>query len=71
MAKITFLGDIMCEGPFLNAACKEGGTYDFSECFREICGLLSESDYVIGRQNKVHPHFLYCFRKLYRCIKRI
>lgn len=48
MAKITFLGDIMCEGPFLNAACKEDGTYDFSECFREICGLLSESDYVIG-----------------------
>lgn len=48
MAKITFLGDIMCEGPFLKAAYKEDGTYNFSECFQGIRGLLSESDYVIG-----------------------
>ena len=48
MVKITFLGDIMCEGPLLKAAHKEDGTYDFSECFQGICGLLTEADYVIG-----------------------
>lgn len=48
MVKISFLGDIMCEGPFLNAARKKDGTYDFSSAFMGLRQLLSESDYVIG-----------------------
>lgn len=48
MVKISFLGDIMCEGPFLNAARKKDGTYDFSSAFVGLRQLLSESDYVIG-----------------------
>lgn len=48
MIKISFLGDIMCEGPFLNAAHEKDGTYDFSTAFSGIGDLLADSDYVIG-----------------------
>lgn len=48
MMKISFLGDIMCEGPFLHAAQINICTYDFSTAFSGITKLLSESDYVIG-----------------------
>nr|WP_288858852.1 CapA family protein [uncultured Faecalicatena sp.] len=48
MLKISFLGDIMCEGPFLHAAQINNCTYDFSTAFNGIRELLSGSDYVIG-----------------------
>ena len=47
MIKISFLGDIMCEGPFLGAA-KKNGEYDFRECFAGLKDFLSASDFVIG-----------------------
>lgn len=48
MIKISFLGDIMCEGPFMRAAQQKDGSYDFDEAFAGIQELLSESDFVIG-----------------------
>lgn len=48
MVKISVLGDIMCEGPFLNAARRKNGEYDFDTAFSEIRSYLSNSDYVIG-----------------------
>lgn len=48
MIKISFLGDIMCEGPFLRAADTGQGGYDFSGAFDGLKDFLSESDYVIG-----------------------
>ena len=44
--KITVLGDIMCEPPFLQAAKARG--YDFLTALKPLRGLLSEADYVIG-----------------------
>ena len=44
--KITVLGDIMCEPPFLQAAKTRG--YDFLTALKPLRGLLSEADYVIG-----------------------
>lgn len=48
MLKISFLGDIMCEGPFLNAARNQSGEFSFGPAFVGLTGLLSESDFVIG-----------------------
>lgn len=47
MAKISFIGDIMCE-PVVLKYSKLDNKYDFSEIFSEIKVLLEESDYVIG-----------------------
>ena len=44
--KITVLGDIMCEPPFLQAAKTRG--CDFLTALKPLRGLLSEADYVIG-----------------------
>ena len=44
--KITVLGDIMCEPPFLQSAEKRG--YDFYTALSPLKGLLDEADYVIG-----------------------
>ena len=44
--KITVLGDIMCEPPFLEAAKARG--MDFYTAMEPLRGLLSEADYVIG-----------------------
>ncbi len=44
--KITVLGDIMCEPPFLHAAENRG--YDFLAALKPLQSLLSEADYVIG-----------------------
>lgn len=46
-AKITIIGDIMCE-PLLLRAAKSNGKYDFDGVFERMKTLFSESDYVIG-----------------------
>lgn len=50
IVKISFLGDIMCESPLLAAAANraKGSSYDFSEVFRGMIDICSESDYVVG-----------------------
>ena len=44
--KITVLGDLMCEPPFLEAAKARG--MDFYTAMKPLKGLLREADYVIG-----------------------
>ena len=46
--KVSFLGDIMCEEPFLRAATRSDGTYDFDSAFRGIRKICEKSDIVIG-----------------------
>ena len=41
--KVTFLGDVMCQGPMLKAYSAGDGKYDFSEVFAGVKGLLAES----------------------------
>lgn len=43
--KLSFLGDIMCEQPFLRAARR---SMDFSAAFQKVAPLLTKSDYVVG-----------------------
>ena len=66
-AKVSFLGDIMCEGPFLRAARVKGG-YDFDRAFSETERFFSGSDYIIGNLETVfagkelkYTHDLYSF----------
>lgn len=47
-AKVTFIGDIMCEPLLLKAAHQSDGTYNFDSVFKNVIGLLKESDYVVG-----------------------
>ena len=47
MEKITIIGDIMVEPPFLNQVSGPDG-YDFKPSFAPLKGLLGEADYVIG-----------------------
>lgn len=65
--KVSFIGDIMCEMPFLKAA-KTKGNYDFEEAFIELKNLFGNSDYVIGNLETVcagekqkYTHELYSF----------
>lgn len=46
--KISFLGDIMCEEPFLRAAKRNDDTYDFDRAFEGIRKICAESDFVVG-----------------------
>ena len=46
LTKITFLGDVMCQGRMLPAYAKPEGGYDFSEIFAGVRDLLSQSDFV-------------------------
>lgn len=46
-AKITFVGDLMCQGPMLEPYRTADG-YDFSDVFRDLKVFFAESDYVIG-----------------------
>ena len=46
-AKITIIGDIMCE-PRLLKASKSKGHYNFDGVFQNVKDLFKESDYVIG-----------------------
>lgn len=49
MNKITFIGDITCDRPLLNAAYdRKAGGYDFSPVFRKVKNLFADSDYVVG-----------------------
>ena len=47
MKKITILGDIMVEPPFMAQVEKEG-QYDFKPSFRPLKAILEGSDYVVG-----------------------
>lgn len=46
MLKISFLGDILCQMPFLKAAQQRGN--DFYTTFSPIAPILKESDYVVA-----------------------
>ena len=48
MIRLTFLGDIMCEGPFLEAARRKDGGYDFDRAFSGMKDFLSGADVVVG-----------------------
>lgn len=47
MKKISVIGDIMVEPPFMHQI-EKGGSYDFKPSFAPLKGILSGSDYVIG-----------------------
>lgn len=47
MHKITVIGDIMVEPPFMQQV-EQGGKYDFKPSFAPLKSILKESDYVIG-----------------------
>lgn len=47
MIKISFVGDVTCDRPFLQAANKEDG-YDFTGAFEHISDVLKSSDYAVG-----------------------
>lgn len=51
--KISFLGDIMCERPFLKAAKIKQHDYDFDQAFSSLKTLNGKSDYVIGNLETV------------------
>ena len=46
-AKITFVGDLMCQGGLLEQYRTSSG-YDFSDVFRDLKPLFAASDYVVG-----------------------
>lgn len=48
IARITLVGDIMCEPLLLKAAKRKGGSYRFDCVFENVKSLFSDSDYVIG-----------------------
>lgn len=48
MIRLTFTGDVMCEGTRLNDYLTPVGTYDFSPVFEDLRGIFQESDYVIA-----------------------
>ena len=67
--KVTFLGDVMCQGPMLKAYSTGDGKYDFSEVFAGVKGLLAESDYVFANletpiapdnQDLTHERYAFC-----------
>ena len=67
--KVTFLGDVMCQGPMLKAYSTGDGKYDFSEVFAGVKGLLAESDYVFANletpiapdnQDLTHERYSFC-----------
>ena len=47
MKKVTIIGDIMVEPPFMQQVEKDGA-YDFKPSFAPLKSVLAESDYVIG-----------------------
>ncbi len=47
MKKITIIGDVMVEPPFLQQAKKEDG-YDFYTPIKALAPIFEASDYVIG-----------------------
>lgn len=51
--KISFIGDIMCEKPFLKAAKHIDGTYHFEGAFSGLKSLFAGSDLVVGNLETV------------------
>ncbi|MFS0645395.1 CapA family protein [Siminovitchia sp. 179-K 8D1 HS] len=51
--KISFIGDIMCEKPLLNAALKNDNTYDFDSVFCSMKKVFMKSDYIVGNLETV------------------
>ena len=47
MKKVTIIGDIMVEPPFMQQV-EKGGNYDFGPSFAPLKPLFAASDYVIG-----------------------
>ena len=47
MSRISFLGDFMCEKPFLKSAYRNGA-YDFSGFLTPCCELFGKSDFIVG-----------------------
>lgn len=47
--RITFLGDVTCDRPLLNAGyIKNENRYDFSNVFSEVKDIFANSNYVVG-----------------------
>ncbi len=63
MLKISFLGDITCDRPFLQSAKKSQGIYDYQGAFRPMSPLLSDSDYVVGNLETVFAGSKYPYNK--------
>lgn len=68
--KLSFLGDVMCEEPFLRAALRKGGgiKYNFDGTFNRLVPLLSKSDFIIANletpiagKDLRYTHELYSF----------
>ena len=67
-AKITFVGDLMCQGGLLEPYRTSSG-YDFSDVFRDLKPLFAASDYVVGNletpiapddQDLTHARWEFC-----------
>lgn len=46
--KISFLGDVTCDRPLLEACRMQPGEYAFADVFSVVKGLLAESDYAVA-----------------------
>lgn len=46
--KLSFLGDVTCDRPLLNASKNKSDAYDFSPVFSEVKSIFRSSDYVIA-----------------------
>lgn len=67
LTKITFLGDVMCQGRMLPAYAKPEGGYDFSGIFAGVRDLLSQSDFVAANlETPIAPDDRDLTRELYR-----
>src|SRR5699024_10694220 len=51
--KLSFVGDIMCEKPLLNASKKKDGSYDFNLVFKHMKESFSQADYMGGNLETV------------------
>ncbi|HLR34528.1 MAG TPA: CapA family protein [Tissierellales bacterium] len=51
--KLSFVGDIMCEKPLLNASKKKDGSYDFNLVFKHMKESFSQADYMVGNLETV------------------
>ena len=47
MKKVTVIGDIMVEPPFMRQV-EQNGVYDFAPSFLPLKSLFTETDYLIG-----------------------
>ena len=51
--KLSFLGDVTCDRPLLNASKNKSDAYDFSPVFSEVKSIFRSSDYVIANFENV------------------